>query len=162
MNLSKISRQEIKKEEVDLSALANDVVKDLRQSDPEREIEIVIMAGCKATGDPDLIKIALVNILGNAWKYTRKTEKPCIEFGCKKNDDNCIYFIKDNGTGFDMSIAADIFKPFKRLHKESEFAGTGIGLSIVEKVIQKHGGEIWAKSEPGKGATFFFTLTVQM
>jgi light-regulated signal transduction histidine kinase (bacteriophytochrome) len=158
LNLTKISRKELKKEAVDLGALACEIFGELCMSEPERKIEVLVQKGCKVTGDSNLLKIVLNNLIGNAWKFTRKKDNPRIEFGSRDDNGHTIYFIKDNGAGFDMAKAQDIFQPFKRLHLESEFSGTGIGLAIVEKVIKKHGGKIWAESQSGFGATFFFTI----
>jgi PAS domain S-box len=158
LSLSKISRQEMNPQEIDMSAIAGVVVNELRQAEPERKVDVVIAQELKATGDARLIHIALSNLFGNAWKYTNKTPAAKIEFGAMEKSGKKVYFIRDNGVGFDMAQSHRLFTPFLRLHSESEFPGTGIGLAIVNRVIQRHGGCIWGKSEIGKGATFYFTL----
>jgi PAS domain S-box-containing protein len=160
LSLSKISRQEMNMQEIDMSAVAGVVVNELRGTEPERKVDVVIAQELKATVDARLIHIALSNLIGNAWKYTSKTPAAKIEFGAMEKWGKKVYFIRDNGVGFDMALAHRLFAPFLRLHSESEFPGTGIGLAIVNRVIQRHGGYIWGKSEEGKGATFYFTLFI--
>jgi len=109
--------------------------------------------------DARLMSVAIGNLIGNAWKYSSKVEHPRIEFGSFEKDGERIYYVKDNGAGFDMSKAQDLFVPFKRLHSDMDFKGTGVGLAIAERAITRHGGKIWAEGEPGKGATFYFTLS---
>lgn len=158
LSLSKVAHQEMRFHEINLSSIALSVIRDLHNADPDRNVEVVIMENIKSRGDDRLMHIALANLIGNAWKYSGKTKYPKIEFGkIIKNGEN-IYFVRDNGAGFDMKHAQKLFAPFQRLHSESQFQGTGIGLSIVNKVIQRHGGRIWAESELNKGATFYFTL----
>jgi light-regulated signal transduction histidine kinase (bacteriophytochrome) len=111
-----------------------------------------------AGGDPRLLTLVLENLLGNAWKYTGKTPAARIAFGRAGEGDEPVFFVRDNGAGFDMAGAANLFAPFQRLHASQDFEGTGIGLAIVRRIIQRHGGRIWAEAEPGQGATFFFTL----
>lgn len=159
LTLSKITRQEVKFQIVDLSEIARTIISDLRRDYPERDVNVLIQNDLKVRADVNLITIALNNLLGNAWKFTGKTASPCIEFGTYRKDGKCIYFIKDNGAGFDMNHSEKLFTPFQRLHPDSEYTGTGVGLAIVERVIKRHGGEVWAKGEVGKGATFFFTLS---
>jgi len=158
LSLSKISRQEMNLQQIDMSAIAGVVVNELRQAEPERKADMVIAQELKATGDARLIRVALSNLFGNAWKYTNKTPVAQIEFGAMEKAGKKVYFIRDNGVGFDMAQSHKLFTPFLRLHSENEFPGTGIGLAIVNRVIQRHGGCIWGKSEIGKGATFCFTL----
>ncbi len=167
--LSRISRQEMTMQEIDLSSIAQSVFKDLQYNDPDRQVEISIASCAAAYGDSRLLTIALSNLVANAWKYTGRTDRPRIEFGLV-NDESVImnsesvknsgpvYFIRDNGAGFPMEQAARLFTPFQRLHSDKEFRGTGIGLAIVKRVISRHGGDIWAESQQGKGATFWFTL----
>ena len=119
---------------------------------------IDIKQGIAAYADPGLIKVALSNLLGNALKFTSKTVNPCIEFGTFDRDGKTVYYVKDNGAGFDQSSAERMFLPFHRMHTEQEFEGTGIGLAIVERVIRHHGGKIWAEGKTNEGAAFFFTL----
>lgn len=158
LDLAKISRQEIHFQQVNLSSIAASIVEELRQQSPQRDAAVVIHENITAYGDPRLLHIALTNLLGNAWKYTGKTSKPRIEFGSYNKDNEIIFFIRDNGAGFSMEYADKLFKPFQRLHSESEFSGTGVGLPIVQRVINRHGGRIWAEAEIGKGAAFYFTL----
>lgn len=159
LSLSKISQEELNLRVVNLSEIASRIIDDLRKDNPERDIKIQIQADLKTQADANLIFIALNNLLGNAWKYTRKTANPLIEFGIYKKNGKHAYFVKDNGIGFDSKKANKLFEPFKRFHSEKEFPGTGIGLAIVKRVIKRHGGTIWAESEINKGATFYFTLS---
>jgi signal transduction histidine kinase len=158
LNLSKISRLEMSLQDVNLSALAQAIIDDFRVTQPQREVDIFISEELTARGDEHLLKIALTNLLGNAWKYTSKKQQSRIEFGSSVKYNETVFFVRDNGAGFSMEHAGKLFKPFQRLHSENEFSGTGIGLAIVHQVIIRHGGRIWAESEPGKGATFYFTL----
>jgi PAS domain S-box-containing protein len=160
LSLSRVSRQEMNIQQVNLSDIAAHVIKELRRNDPDREVEILIEQGLSVSGDARLLDIALTNLLGNAWKYTAKAEHPRIEFGRGEHEGEPAYFIRDNGAGFDMKDADKLFKPFQRLHSDSEFAGTGVGLPIVERVIGRHGGKIWAESEVGRRAVFWFTLGI--
>jgi PAS domain S-box-containing protein len=159
LNLSKISRQEVISEEIDLSAIADAVVAMLRQDDPANTVEVDIARDLKTRGDSHLMSIALSNLIGNAWKYSSKTPGAKIEFGSAEKEGQKIYYIRDNGAGFNMNYADKLFEPFRRLHSDREFSGTGIGLAIVKRVIEKHKGAVWAESETGKGATFYFTLS---
>jgi PAS domain S-box-containing protein len=158
LSLSKISQQDITLTDVEISVLVNAIVNELKESGPNRKISIIVEDNLRVRADHKLLKIALQNLLGNAWKYTSRTNDAKIEFGSFKKGDCRVYFVKDNGAGFNMSQAQKLFKPFKRLHSEGEFPGTGVGLAIVERVIKRHGGEIWAESEIGKGAAFYFTI----
>ncbi len=158
LSLSRISRLEMVIQEIALSAMARVVVRELELQHPERHVEKNIANDLKARGDSRLIKIALTNLIGNAWKYTDKTVEARVEFGsCRKNGKE-VFFVRDNGAGFSMDQVYRLFQPFQRLHSESEFTGMGIGLPIVHRVISRHGGEIWGEGEVGKGATFYFTL----
>jgi signal transduction histidine kinase len=158
LKLSRVSRQEIKPKQVDMTSIAETVVSAIRETPPARCADITIGAGLIAVADQGLMTAVLENLIGNAWKFTAKTEKACIAFGAVKRDKQTVFFVKDNGVGFDPEHAKDMFRPFHRLHSESEFDGTGIGLSIVERIIARHGGEVWAEGCIGKGATVFFTL----
>lgn len=158
LHLSKVSRQEVSREVVDLSSLACAAVSDLREAEPDRKVEVVIRDGLTALADPRLMGMVFFNLLGNAWKFTAKTENARIELGAGTEDGQTVYYLRDNGAGFDQEYAAKMFLPFHRLHSEDEFEGTGIGLAIVERIIQRHGGRVWAEGEPGKGATVFLTL----
>lgn len=161
LNLSKISRQEMKKEKTNLSQIALSIMDELQTSQPQRMVNINIQDNIFANVDKSLIYIALSNLLGNAWKFTEKTHDAHIGFNRQIINGKSIYSIKDNGAGFDMEKSERLFVPFRRLHTDQEFSGTGIGLAIVERVIEKHGGRIWAESEINKGATFYFTLDDQ-
>ena len=159
LNLSKISRKELIKEEFDLSEIAADVCKTISESDPNRDVDIEIQSKIMVSGDRHLLRIVVQNLFDNAWKYTGKTIKPYIHFGRFINQDGkVVIFLRDNGIGFDMNLYDKLFTPFQRLHSADQFSGTGVGLATVMRIIHKHDGKIWAESEPGKGATFFFTL----
>jgi signal transduction histidine kinase len=158
LSLSKISRKDMIMQNVDLSALSMAIVDELKKSQPHRQVDISIQSNLVARGDEKLLKIALTNLLSNAWKYTSKVLRPRIEMGHYIKDSKTVFFIRDNGAGFPMEHLSKLFKPFQRLHSEKEFTGTGIGLAIVQRVISRHGGRIWAEGEAGIGATFFFTL----
>ncbi len=158
LSLSKISRKEMIIQKVDLSALSIVIIDELRNSQPYRQVDISIQSNILARGDEKLLKIGLTNLLSNAWKYTSKTLRPRIEVGQFIKGTETVFFVRDNGAGFPLKHLSKLFKPFQRLHAEQEFTGTGIGLAIVQRVISRHGGRIWAEGEVGKGATFFFTL----
>jgi PAS domain S-box-containing protein len=158
LDFSRLARRDIKKKTVDLSALAREVAHELKLSEPQRCITFSIADGVIAVGDPALLRTVLGNLLGNACKYTSKCEEAVIEFGVTEIDGNRAFFVRDNGPGFAMADAAKIFLPFHRLPGAEEFRGHGIGLATVERIIRRHGGKIWAESEPGKGASFYFTL----
>jgi signal transduction histidine kinase len=158
LKLSRVSRMNMTFEEVNLSDLVREITDDLRKESPERSAEIVIEPNVLTSADPALVRIALENLLGNAWKYTSKRERTRIEFGREKKDGKTVYFVRDNGAGFNMTYANRLFGAFQRLHTESEFPGTGIGLALVQRIFRRHGGEVWAEAEVDKGATFYFTL----
>lgn len=158
LTLSRLTRSELSMEEVDLSGLAREVLLELRVCHPERQVECVIADGLTARCDRNMLKAALENLLGNAWKYTGKVAAPLIEFGAMEMNGERVFFVRDNGAGFDMRQAEKLFQPFQRLHREEEFAGTGIGLATVQRIMNRHRGRVWAEGEPGKGATFYFTL----
>jgi len=158
LNLSRITRSEVCHAEVDLSALAHQIVSSLLSSDPGRQVEVLIAPSLVATGDPRLLYQVLENLLTNAWKFTARQPRARIEFGAVNENNQAAYFVRDNGAGFDMAYAHKLFTPFQRLHAATEFAGTGVGLATVQRIIHKHRGKVWAESAPGKGATFYFTL----
>lgn len=158
LNLSHITRSGIRRERVDLSRLSQMIASELQKTQPERRVESVIAEGIIADGDAHLLRIALENLLGNAWKFTSKASYPRIEFGMIEHQGKPAYFVRDNGAGFDMAYADKLFGVFQRLHLSTEFPGTGIGLAIVERIIQKHGGRIWAEGKVDGGAAFYFTL----
>ncbi|HUP25772.1 MAG TPA: PAS domain S-box protein [Thermoanaerobaculia bacterium] len=155
--LARASRQELVPETVDLTALAHQVTDELRAATPEREVEVRIAEGLVAHGDSNLLGLLLHNLLGNAWKFTSKTERAEIELAALATGETT-YYLKDNGAGFDMQFADQLFQPFRRLHAESEFPGTGMGLSLVHRIVERHRGRVWAESTPGNGATFYFEL----
>jgi light-regulated signal transduction histidine kinase (bacteriophytochrome) len=155
--LSKVARAEVKRTRVDLSALGREVLARLKDVDPNRHVEITVQDALVADADPGLLRVVVENLLGNAWKYTSKQPEAQIELGVLSRDTN-VYFVRDDGAGFDMAYSGKLFDPFQRLHPTRDFEGTGIGLATVQRIIRRHGGRIWAESEPNHGATFFFTL----
>jgi len=158
LNLSKLNRKTLERREVDLSAMVTEIMLELQSTQHERSSTIVIQPGLIVTGDPDLLRVAMTNLLSNAWKFTAKTSAPRIEFGRLNQNNETVYFVKDNGAGFAMEYAERLFGAFQRLHSEKDFEGTGIGLATVQRVIHRHGGRIWAEAKENHGATFFFTL----
>jgi light-regulated signal transduction histidine kinase (bacteriophytochrome) len=156
--LSRITRRDMQRSRVDLSALARGIARDLQQQDPGRQATFDVAAGLTVQGDPHLLQTALENLLGNAWKFTEKQAAATIEFGRARQNDKVVYFVRDDGAGFDMAYADKLFSPFQRLHHQGEFAGTGIGLATVQRIIRRHGGQIWAEGAIDQGATFYFTL----
>ncbi|MHA1614832.1 MAG: PAS domain S-box protein [Candidatus Thorarchaeota archaeon] len=159
LTLSKVTRVNINRQDIDITKMVEEVIIELQDGEPEREVNIVIADCVTARGDPNLMRSVLYNLLGNAWKFTQLKDAARIEFGCVEKDEEIVYFIKDNGAGFDQTFADKLFKPFQRLHRTDEFEGTGIGLATVDRVIRKHGGRIWAEGTVKEGSTFFFTLT---
>ena len=159
LNLSRLGREPLTLEQTDLSAIARTIEQELRYIHPDRTgVTIRITDGITACGDRRLLRSVIENLLNNAWKYTARREQADIEFGSMEQEGKPVYFVRDNGAGFDMSYAGRLFTPFQRLHRSEEFEGTGIGLATVQRIIHRHGGRIWAEAEDGKGATFFFTL----
>jgi signal transduction histidine kinase len=158
LKLSRISRADMHCREVDLSRIARSIVEQLREAAPGRTVDVTIADGLKAEGDEDLLRIVLVNLLENAWKYSSTRDLPRIEFGRQEVDGRSVFFVRDNGIGFDMKHVDKLFGVFRRLVSDSDFPGTGIGLATVLRVIARHGGEVWAEGEPDRGATFYFTL----
>jgi two-component system sensor histidine kinase/response regulator len=159
LNLSRMTRSEMRLEAVNLSTVAKTVAAELQRSQPERRVEFVIAEGVVANGDSGLLRVVLENLIGNAWKFTGKHLEAKIEFGLAVQNGNSAYFVRDNGSGFDMAYAGKLFGAFQRLHDAREFPGTGVGLATVQRVIHRHGGQVWAESEVEKGATFYFTLS---
>jgi light-regulated signal transduction histidine kinase (bacteriophytochrome) len=157
LKLSRLSRAEMQRRPVNLSEMAQGVAVELRQTEPERAVQFNIAEGLTSVGDPALLRVALSNLMGNAWKFSSNGTESLIEFGSRQ-DGHAIYFVRDNGTGFDMAYADKLFQPFQRLHAAKEFPGTGVGLATVARVIHRHGGRVWAEAVPGQGATFYFTL----
>jgi light-regulated signal transduction histidine kinase (bacteriophytochrome) len=159
LSLSRVTRAELLRGRVDLSALAQVVATELRRQEPQRQVDFVIADTLEAEGDARLLQVMLENLLGNAWKFTAKCAQPRIEFGARKQaDGSTAFFVRDNGAGFDMAYAGKLFGAFQRLHRMSDFSGTGIGLATVQRIVHRHGGRVWAEGEIGHGATFYFCL----
>jgi PAS domain S-box-containing protein len=158
LNLSRYTRAPMKSESVNLSKLAAEITTELKRTQSERKVKLILAAGLKAHGDAQLIRVVLENLLNNAWKFSSKQEQAEVEFGSKQDGQEIIYFVRDNGAGFDMAYAGKLFGAFQRLHAMTEFPGTGVGLATVQRIINRHGGRIWAEGQPGLGAIFFFTL----
>ncbi|HEY8537559.1 MAG TPA: PAS domain S-box protein [Steroidobacteraceae bacterium] len=158
LNLSHVFTAALTYSEVDLSALAHSVIEDLRDASPKARVEVRIAPGLLARADEGLVRSVMDNLLGNAWKFTNRTEHPRIEVGSERQDREIVYFVRDNGVGFDPAQAGDLFKPFRRMHADSDFPGTGIGLATVARIVKRHRGRIWIESAPGEGTTVFFTL----
>jgi PAS domain S-box-containing protein len=159
LNLSRVSRRALHREPVDLTKLASEIAGELREQDPQRRVELRIADDLKTEGDPELLRVVLENLIGNAWKYTAKRPQAKIEFGLARHNGDSSYFVRDDGAGFDMQYAGKLFAPFQRLHGVNEFPGTGVGLATVQRIIHRHGGRLWAEAEVNKGATFYFTLS---
>ncbi|GFO62167.1 hypothetical protein GMPD_00860 [Geomonas paludis] len=155
--LSKVTRREMVRETVNLTAIVAEIINELAAQEPKRRVETTIADATWGQFDPALAKLALYNLLGNAWKYTSRIDAASIEFGHLRRGSESVFYVRDNGIGFDMAYAEKIFLPFERLEATAKFDGTGIGLATVQRVIEMHGGKVWAESEPGSGATFYFT-----
>lgn len=158
LQFSRTGTINIHSEPVDLSDMCSKVMQWIFQDNPDRKIEVRIDENMKVNGDHSLLMVVLKNLLGNAWKYTSKTTDPAIHVGSFEERGSTVFYVKDNGAGFESSRAANLFTPFVRLHSQVEFPGTGVGLATAKRIIERHGGRIWAEGEPGKGATFFFTI----
>ncbi|HET9237356.1 MAG TPA: GAF domain-containing protein [Oligoflexus sp.] len=158
LNLSKLTRTQMRTERIHISEMVQKILDEFRSSDKSRQVETLVQERLLATGDSSLLRIALENLLSNAWKFTGKQEKARIVFGAERINGEIIYFVEDNGAGFNMQYGSKLFGAFQRLHQAHEFSGTGIGLATVRRIIHRHGGRIWAESEVGRGAKFFFTL----
>jgi signal transduction histidine kinase len=158
LNLSRVSRTELQLAEVNIGEIAQQVVAELQLRDPGRTVEVSMWEGMQAVADSRLVRAALENLIGNAWKFTSKSAQPRIEVGCLHEGKRTTFFVRDNGAGFDMAYADKLFGAFQRLHSTQEYQGTGIGLATVQRIVHRHGGRIWAEAKPGKGAVFFFTL----
>lgn len=157
LKLSRVTRSQVNRKKLDLSRLAREIMEELRETTPNRELEVVIAKGVSVRWDPALAEVMLRNLLENAWKYTSGRPLSRIEFGALRQGGEKVYYVRDNGIGFDMSYADRIFRPFERLHRTGEYAGNGVGLATVQRIVSLHGGRIWAESEAEKGATFYFT-----
>jgi signal transduction histidine kinase len=158
LNFSRITHSELLREPVNLSVIAKEVAAELKAAEPARRVSIMIAEGLSATGDGNLLRVVLDNLLGNAWKYTAAKEEAVIEFGVAETGSGPAFFVRDNGAGFARDDVDKIFLPFQRLPEADEFGGFGIGLATVDRIIGRHGGRLWSDGEPGKGATFYFTL----
>jgi signal transduction histidine kinase len=159
LSLAQLSRDKLQFSEVDLAGIARGIGKECRERDPERQAQILVQETMQARGDRRLLSVILQNLLGNAWKFTSRVEMARIEVGSQPQEaGETVYFVKDNGAGFDMAYAEKLFGTFQRLHSPADFAGTGIGLATVKRVIDRHGGRVWAQSKEGEGTVFFFTL----
>ena len=159
LQLSRVTRTEMQNVPVDMTRVVNEIVADLRAQDPARQVSVDVAAGLQAHGDAALLRIALENLLGNAWKFTARKAEAEIRVGYTFESGHPVFFVKDNGAGFDMKFADKLFGAFQRLHPSDQFEGTGIGLATVQRIIHRHGGQVWADAAPGHGATFFFRLT---
>ncbi|HLL56229.1 MAG TPA: CHASE3 domain-containing protein [Myxococcaceae bacterium] len=158
LKLSRSTRGELKRTSVDLTNLVLGIVTELRAREPDRKVEVRVAPGITANADPHFLRIALVNLLDNAWKFTRGAPEARIEFGAETVDGERAFLVRDNGAGFDMAYVDKLFAPFQRLHRNADFEGTGIGLATVQRIIHRHDGRIWAEAAVGQGATFRFTL----
>jgi two-component system NtrC family sensor kinase len=156
LQLSRLGRAELRRGHTSLSEIAQSVAGELRKSDPDRQVEIEVQGALMADADRGLMRVVLENLIGNSWKFTVKVPAARIEFGSDR--DRLVYFVRDNGAGFDMTHAERLFRPFQRLHSTAEFPGTGIGLATVNRIIDRHGGRVWAEGTVGVGATFYFTV----
>lgn len=160
LKLARVTRSEMQTSQVNLSSITESIVNTMKNYDSSRNVDLLIEADLTDVADPSQIKIVLQNLLDNSWKYTSKTEKATITFGSCEKDGKRVYYVKDNGSGFNMNYANKLFLPFQRLHHENDYPGTGIGLATVKRIIDRHNGEVWAEAEPDKGATFYFTLSL--
>lgn len=158
LNLSRITRSELQLTEVDISELATQITHELSAAYPHHHVSYEIQPGLKVRGDNTLIRILLDNLLSNAWKFTQYTEAPHVSVGRESHGTATTVYMRDNGVGFESAYQEKIFQPFQRLHRHDEFPGSGVGLAIVDRVIQRHQGHIWVDAAPGVGATFYFTL----
>lgn len=159
--LSRVTRREMRREKVDLSALAASIGEELRQREPHRQVDFSVADGAVVEGDPQLLHIALENLLDNAWKYTGKKTRARIEFGIGEDGGRPLFFVRDDGVGFDMRYVHKLFGAFQRLHPRTDFEGTGVGLATVQRIIRRHGGRVWAEAAVNQGATFYFTLRAE-
>jgi light-regulated signal transduction histidine kinase (bacteriophytochrome) len=158
LNLSRIGRSELTARPISLSQVAAEAAAAVRERHPKRDVQLDIAQGLEVNADPRLLRIALENLLSNAWKYTARASQASVSVGMQTGEHGPVYFVRDNGVGFDMKYADKLFVPFQRLHPETEFPGSGIGLVTVQRIIARHGGRIWADAKPDEGATFYFTL----
>ena len=159
LEMSRLAGKPLVKAPVNLSAMAEDIAASLQQSSPQRQADLIIQPGLETSGDERLLRSVLQNLLGNAWKFTRHQPRAHIVFGAAERDGERVFFVRDNGAGFDMAGAAQLFTAFRRLHTSAEFEGVGMGLATVRRILERHGGKVWAEGQPGNGATFYFTLS---
>ena len=158
LRLSRVTRAALDRDSVDLTAMARSIADNLREIHADRQIEFAVQPGLTAYGDARLLEVVLTNLLNNAAKFTGKQAEARIEVGRTENGGKPAFYVRDNGAGFDMAYARSLFGPFQRLHRSSEFPGTGIGLATVQRIVHRHGGRVWAEAQVGRGATFYFTL----
>ncbi|HMF75522.1 MAG TPA: ATP-binding protein [Bryobacteraceae bacterium] len=158
LQLSRVTRAEMQRNPVDLTTMANGIATQLREAHPDRQIQFSVAPGLTAHGDAGLLRIVVTNLLSNAVKFTGACPEATVEFGESRQNGESAFFVRDNGVGFDMAYAGTLFGAFQRLHKASEFPGTGIGLATVQRVVHRHGGQVWAQAQAGKGASFYFTI----
>ena len=158
LTLARTARCEMVHQRVDLSRLAQEIASQLQKSEPKRQARFVIAPGLTVEGDRGLLRIVLENLLANAWKFTSRQPDARVELGSRRRDTQEVYFVRDNGVGFDMRYADKLFGAFQRLHDVSEFPGTGVGLATVQRIVHRHGGRVWAEGAVGQGATFYFIL----
>jgi len=158
LNLSRVTRGDLRREEVDLTAIAKQVIKELEEGDPGRQVTFEIAEGAATMGDPNLLRAVMDNLIGNSWKFTGNHPTAKIEFGMTEDDGKPAFYVRDDGAGFDMNYADNLFGAFQRLHGMTEFSGTGIGLATVQRIIHRHGGRVWAEGKVEQGATFYFTI----
>jgi light-regulated signal transduction histidine kinase (bacteriophytochrome) len=158
LSLAQVGRGQLQPVDLDFSNLVQSVASEIAAANPERNVRVAIAPGMRAHGDPGLLRVVVANLLENAWKFTGRRQRPAVEVGPVQNTAQPTYYVRDNGAGFDPAYAARLFAAFQRLHADREFPGTGIGLAIVQRVISRHGGTVWADSRPDQGATFFFSL----
>jgi light-regulated signal transduction histidine kinase (bacteriophytochrome) len=159
LDLARLSRAEMRREAVDLGEIGREIAESLRQAQPERDVEFVIGEDLTVVGDSKLLRVVLDNLLRNSWKFTSKHPSARIELGRSAQNGCPVYFVADDGAGFDMDHAKLLFAPFQRLHRQTDFEGTGVGLATVQRIIHRHGGKIWGEGSIEKGATFYFTLS---
>ncbi|UFS72196.1 ATP-binding protein [Geomonas sp. RF6] len=158
LKMARVTRAELDRQNVNLSVVAQVIALEMKHADPARQVEFHIEKGLTAHADPRLTRLLLENLLGNAWKFTGKREDALIEFGATEGEGETVYFVRDNGAGFDMAYAGKLFSLFQRLHRADEFEGSGVGLAVAHRIVRRHGGRIWGEGSPGSGATFYFTL----
>jgi signal transduction histidine kinase len=158
LDLARVSRVQILREEVNLSEIAEEVVAAIQKRQPRPEAQVRIAPNLTARAEPRLMQNVLQNLIENAWKFTQEVPRPVIEFGCFTEGKRPVFYIRDNGVGFDPAFAGKLFGAFERLHNAADYPGTGIGLATVKRIIERHGGKVWAEGELGRGATFFFTV----